>query len=347
MENEKEFDVVIVGAGSSGLRLSYLLPEDLKILVLEKNEKVEIKSTGLVSYRFFKIAKELPKEKLILNKFHQATFNFPHGSFKLKSKRYMYLLNIKKFEDVLFKHAKEKAQIKFGTSFLNRIGEDVITSKGKIKAKILIGADGPLSRVALVNGISLSKEIFSSAEGIIKEKLSNGIEIYFNNNYSKNYFIWLVAVDEERAKIGIINENNALNLLNNFIHQRFGKVKFENFYGDTIRIGLPSKTYFDGGFLLGDAAGQLKPYSAGGFTYAAIATEIAADAIKKAFKQNDFSKEFFKENYENKWKKELLPAIKKGYLVRKTFKILKNNKFVFSLVSCLKSFLQTIDLDLL
>ncbi|MEM5874903.1 MAG: hypothetical protein QW641_03190 [Candidatus Aenigmatarchaeota archaeon] len=50
--------------------------------------------------------------------------------------------------------------------------------------------------------------------------------------------------------------------------------------------------------MLGDAGSQVKPYSAGGFTYAAIATEIAVEATKKAFNQNDFSKEFFKENYE-------------------------------------------------
>jgi flavin-dependent dehydrogenase len=351
----EKYDIVIVGAGSSGLRLSYLLPKDLKILVLEKNDKVNIKSTGLVSYRFFKVAKELRKKQikkeLIKAVFNEAEFNFPHGSFRLRSKKKMYLLNIKNFQKILSSLAKQRNNVKisFKTKFLEKRKNLIMTSKGKVETKILVGADGPLSRVAKEMKIKLSKEIYSSLEGYVNGNFDNIIRIYFDDKYSKDFFIWIVPENSKKAKVGIITESSAKSKLEIFLKEILNNnfAKLKNFYGDVIRIGLPDKTYFNHGFLLGDAAGQIKPYSGGGFTYAAIATNIAVNTIKKAFNQNDFSEDFFKENYENRWKRELLFAIKKGYVVRKIFKIMKKNKPVLNLISLSKNLLEKTDLDLL
>jgi len=345
----KEYDVIIVGAGSSGLRLSYLLPKDLKILVIEKNKRVKIKSTGLVSYRFFEVAREFKKIKneLIENSFNEANFNFPFGTLTLKSKRKMYLLNIKKLETLMLEKAKDNAKINFETEFIKREGEKVITSKGTFKTKILVGADGPLSRVALTHGINLSKEVYSSSEFIVKGKFDKNVEMFFDDKYSKNYFAWIVPINSRKAKVGIITEKNALASLKRFVEEKLKNIKIESWYSDLIRIGIPTKTYFENGFLIGDAAGQCKPYSAGGFTYAAISINIAANAIRKALACNDYSADFFKENYENKWKKILLPSIKKGYIVQEGFKILKKSKVAFFVAKNIRKFIEKIDLDLL
>jgi len=344
-----EYDVIIVGAGSSGLMLSYLLPKNLKILILEKNKKVEIKSTGLVSQRFFEVVKNLKNKDLIVNTFDKATLFFPHGNLNLKSKGKMFLLDVKKFGKVLLDLVRKNKNIKlfFNINFIRNDKNKIFTSKKIFRTKVLVGADGPLSKVAEANGIKLSKELFSGSEGIVERQFRNLVELHFDEDLSKKYFSWVVPENKKRARVGIISEPDVANKLNKFLEKRFGKTKIKNLYGDVIRIGVPDRTYFESGFLIGDAAGQVKPYSAGGFTYSAMAVKIATEAIKKAFEKNDFSAEFFKENYEKKWKKMLLPAIKKGYMARRTFGTLKKSRIAFHLTSKMRKIIEKSDLDLM
>ena len=63
------------------------------------------------------------------------------------------------------------------------------------------------------------------------------------------------------------------------------------------------KTFFPRTLLVGDAASQVKPWSGGGVIYGFTCAGIAADVIKKAIEENNFSEEFLEE-YEIRWKRE-------------------------------------------
>lgn len=342
-----EFDVAIIGAGAAGLRLSYLLGKNgFDTIVVEKEKFVKIKSTGLVSYRIFELAKELDK-RISLKSFKKAKFVFGKKHFFLETKKKMHLLDLNFFGKELFEIAKENdVKFLFCSKFLN-FNSEILTTNKKFRAKVLVGADGSFSNVAKSFGINLGKETFHAAEGKVESNYNDFIEIHFDDFLSKNYFAWVVPQSERIGRVGLITEENCFEKFLKFLNIRFGNASFKDFYSSLIRIGLSQKTCFENGILIGNSAGMVKPHSAGGIIYSFIAAEKAANAIKKAFECNDFSEQFFRENYENEWKKILEKAISKGYLVRRVFKILKRNDIALNLCIMFRKLLQMVDLDLL
>jgi flavin-dependent dehydrogenase len=82
---------------------------------------------------------------------------------------------------------------------------------------------------------------------------------------------------------------------------------------------LIRKSVADNVLLVGDAACQIKPFSAGGLVYGQIGAKHAGEACVKALQSNNLSEKFLLENYDKKWKKELAGPIRKGLLMKKVF----------------------------
>lgn len=125
------------------------------------------------------------------------------------------------------------------------------------------------------------------------------------------------------------------------------KIDFSDKLGDVIRYGLIEKSVAEGAILVGDAAAQVKPFSAGGLVYGQICAQIAGEAIVKAFQKNDFSEKFFKQNYENKWKRKIGKGIKRGMFVKKVFEKIQDKPLAFSAIKKLgiTSLVEFFDVD--
>jgi flavin-dependent dehydrogenase len=76
-----------------------------------------------------------------------------------------------------------------------------------------------------------------------------------------------------------------------------------------IPIGPPDRTQTGRVFLLGDAAGQNKPFTGGGIVYGMTAADIAADVV-------DPTNPGSLEAYEHAWRDELERDITLGHLIR-------------------------------
>jgi flavin-dependent dehydrogenase len=72
-----------------------------------------------------------------------------------------------------------------------------------------------------------------------------------------------------------------------------------------IPLGYPEETVGERIMIVGDAAGQVKSSTGGGVVTGGIAARIAGRAAVKAVEEKDFSKEFLKIEYEDRWKQEL------------------------------------------
>ena len=103
--------------------------------------------------------------------------------------------------------------------------------------------------------------------------------------------------------------------------------------------------------LVGDAASQVKPFSGGGLVYGLIGAEIAAQACIKSLREENYKKEFLKENYDDIWKYKLAWPIKKGLIMNKIIHSFGDERlgFLFSSVkrSKLTGLLEFTDMDLL
>lgn len=324
-------DVIVVGAGPSGCITSEIIAKKgFEVLVLEEHEEIgkPVQCTGLVSKRIGKIPNQI-----IVNKIKKAKFFCFEKSFEIKSKENIFVIDREKYDKFRAENARKAGVIfKLGTRFLDFKNNKAITTKGIYQTKILVGADGPNSTVAKVSGLELPKSLFYALQvntfGNFEKEC---VELWFSPEISKDFFAWVVPENEEVARVGLITKENPNSHLQKFLRKKVGKTKITKKLGDVIRIGLIEKSVADNVMLIGDAACQIKPFSAGGLVYGKIGAEHAARACIKALEEKDFSEKFFLENYEKKWKKELTWPIKKGLILKKIFSQISNNKILFDI----------------
>jgi geranylgeranyl reductase family protein len=341
-------DVVIVGAGPSGCRTAEIVArKGYEVLILEEHPKIgkPVQCTGLVSKRIGKIPKEI-----VLNKIKRAKFCCGKRYFEIKSKQKMLLLDREKYDIWLAERAeKAGAKFKLSTRFLDFEDSKVFTDRGKIETKILVGADGPNSSVAKAAGIKLPKNLLFALQVDVNSRFdSDLVELWFGDDIAPGSFAWVVPENEEEARVGLLTEKNPNFYLENFLEKRFGRIKAKNKTGDFLRYGIIEKSVSNRVLLVGDAACQIKPFSGGGLVYNKICSEIAAKAIIKSLKENDFSEEFLLENYEKKWKKKLVWPILQGLAFKWIFsKISKQTIFFFIENFGITKFASLLDVDFL
>jgi flavin-dependent dehydrogenase len=71
-----------------------------------------------------------------------------------------------------------------------------------------------------------------------------------------------------------------------------------------IPISPAARTYFERTLLVGDAAGQVKPTTAGGIYYGIVCADAAARALDYAFKRGDLGERALR-TYERLWRREI------------------------------------------
>jgi len=184
MSKLEKYDVVIVGAGPSGSILSYeLARKGINALIIDKKKFPRNKACagGLtrramsaVPFDFSEIvedytytAKMLVKDKVIYDK----TFEEPIIGMVMRENFDNFLVN---------KAIEAGAVFQDGTSFKSLSGKAgnlvLETSKGKIGAKVIVGADGVSSRVARSLGFKLKRSFMTAVEGEVYLKSTAGLE---------------------------------------------------------------------------------------------------------------------------------------------------------------------------
>lgn len=353
-----EYDVIVVGAGPSGLKTAELVAKkNYRVLVLEEHKEIgkPLKCAGLVSWRLLELLPNLPKE-IIINTVDKAKF-FSHSgaSFVLKSKNPVYVIDRSKLDKFLAKEAKKSgAEINGSTRFkrFRYLNESIEleTDKGKFKTKILVGADGANSKVAKLAGIKQPDNILLGIQATVNGNFdSNSVELWFGYSISPDFFAWVIPLDKNKARVGLATKPKSKYYFEKFLEKRIGRKKQPDVAG-TIRFGLMD-TVADRILLVGDAASMIKPFSGGGVVYGLIGAGHCANACTKALEENKFGYDFLKQEYDKKWKEKLEKPIKKGLLYRKILDKISDKQldlfFTSGKLFKLTRLLETFDMDLL
>ncbi|MCD6403415.1 MAG: geranylgeranyl reductase family protein [Candidatus Aenigmarchaeota archaeon] len=316
------YDVIIIGAGPIGCRTAELIvKKGFKVLLIEEDKKIgrPLKCTGLVSWRIKDLVEDVPPE-VFLNTIFTARFYSGESYIEIKSDKPMYVMDRQKFDEHIFKRAKENgAKFKLGTKFLDfkRIEEGVLvkTTKGNFATKILVGCDGAISTVAKRAGLKQPGNVLVGLQTTVKGLFERDVvEVLLDA--SPDFFGWVVPESIEKARIGIASKKNAFKHFKALLKRRVGKYYPPDVRG-VIRYGLMKKTVADNLLVVGDAATQVKPFSGGGLVYGLMSAKIASIACIKALKFERFDEGFLKENYEKVWKEKLKWPIIKGMILRK------------------------------
>jgi len=328
-----KYDLVVVGSGPAGCRTAEIVArEGYKVLVVEEHAEVGVPTqcTGFVSKKIG----EIPDE-IIVNRIPRAKFVSNGNSFELKAKEPMQLMDRHAFDVFRSNLAKSAgAELQFNTRFIGYENHKVITTKGIFETEMLVGADGPNSTVAKIFNVKPPENQLFLIQVRAKGNFDPSIaELHFGSDIAPGNFAWVVPENEEIARVGLMTAIHPGNYFEEFLKKRLGtKIEFSDRLGDVIRYGLIEKSVADGMILVGDAASQVKPFSAGGLVYGQICAEIAGESIINAFQKNDFSEEFFKENYEKKWKRKISKGIKRGMTIKKLFEKIQDKPLAFSAI---------------
>ena len=208
----------------------------------------------------------------------------------------------------------------------------------EIKARILIAADGPESRIAKALGINSTtnpKDMMSGVQyemvGVNCERMDL-IELHIGA-FTDGGYAWIFPKGDDIANVGIgissTCKKPAIDFLNDFIDSypplNNAKAVELNVGGDPIG-GLIERIYDDNFLVCGDAAGQVDPITGGGIILGMLGGMTAGQVAANAIKDNDYSKERLKE-YDILYDKHTQGAIPKLKIAHEVYRSLEDDDF--------------------
>ncbi|MFX1266893.1 MAG: hypothetical protein ACFFAK_02915 [Promethearchaeota archaeon] len=332
------FDICIIGGSIAGNYLCYLLTNtNLKISVIEEHQQIGLpfQCAGIVSQKLTKIT-QIPKE-IILNRVKVAKIIAPSGRYiKLSGDEHPFIIDRVGLDNYFYDKIKDHPNIvyflgeKFKTfKYINKSSKKHViieTSKRVIKAKMLIGCDGPLSLVG--KHLNIQNEILYAMQVRVKGNFDeNEAALYFNKKW-KELFGWIVPEGNKVYRVGLATSPPIKRKLVYFLKKIGVKIEQKiDQQGGIIPFGLMNKLAFNNILLLGDAAGQVKATTGGGIIMLLTAAKLASNCIKMCFKENDFSKSFIKKNYETPCQFSIGKELKTHYLIRLILERFSNKDF--------------------
>jgi len=320
------YDAVVAGGSISGLLAAREIAKNgHSVLVLEEGFEVGSPEHcgGLVSKNALKELGIEPSQKTFDSEIECAKIFSPEGKeISINSKKQqIVVINRRELDKQASRQARDNgAKISVKTSFLEKNSNGVKTSNGDIECKFFIDCRG-VSR--LVNkdrdGILLTAQYEVYADWIKKGQ----VEVYFDQEKYPEFFAWVIPSGEGVGKIGVSGKGiNTEARIDEFLKSKGDFSTIRKIFAP-IWIKGPIKNFVeDDTLIVGDAAGQAKPTTAGGIFSCGMAGIMAGKAISEALKTGNSALLI---NYEKQWKAKFGKEFEKQNLARKILARLDNN----------------------
>jgi len=352
--------IVIVGAGPIGCYTAQLLKKCgiNSFRIIEEHSEVgrPVRCAGIVGRPVFEDSLIPLSRDSILNQINGALFFYRGDSFKIERSGVALVVDREKFD----KELSQGLEVEYGIRLLEieEEGEGdgagseegsryrLKTNQGDIWADMVIGADGPRSRVkkfidakservkrgsgAKKNDGNANKGIDDSGEtkfykGVqyrIKLDDLKGLEDeFFSGEMTRVYiregipfFVWIIPEGDGIIRLGVIAENGRKEL-ERVIEEEGIKGEIIDRLAGIIPIGLCQSAYKKVA-VVGDAARQVKPLTGGGIYYGMKAAEILVEYIREGALAE----------YDKRWKSKFGREIKFGLWARKVYERLSKDE---------------------
>ncbi len=320
------YDVIIAGGSIAGLLCAREVANmGYSVLVLEEDYEIGTPEHcgGLVSISALEELGIVPHRKTLAHHIEAAEIFSPLGKkFSIESKKQKVVeINRRELDKQIALQAKKNgAEIRIKTSFKGIIVDGINTSDGKINCKIIVDARGVS---ALINkdrtGILSSAQYEVYADWIKKGK----VEVYFDQKKYPGFFAWVIPSSDGIGKVGVAGKGiNASEAIQEFLSRKGNSSTIRKIFAP-IWIKGPIKKFVSKNIvIIGDAAGQSKPTTAGGIYSCGMGGIFAGRAISKYLKtenENDL------DEYQKLWMKKFGNEFEKQLLARKILERLDND----------------------
>jgi digeranylgeranylglycerophospholipid reductase len=323
-----------VGAGPAGSRCARnLAAAGPKVALLEEHRRIGVPShcSGLVSPRALEEA-EL-QESIVANRLAGVYVHTAAGGELALGGEHIRALTIDRvrLDELLCEQAQAcgadllrarmvHAERQNGGIRLHcqRDGRDL-----QLSARLVVGADGAYSRVARSLGLPGPRErvYCLGIEGHLRVLREDFVHVFVGRKLAPGWFGWIIPSGDGRVRVGIGCDRSDKpihcyrRLVDAFPHL-LRDVQPCRMYGGTIPLDFAPRSYADGVLLVGDAAGQVKPFSGGGIYTGLVAARHAASAAISALTADDTSADRLR-GYERAWKSEIGRELKRSLCIRR------------------------------
>ena len=320
-----KYDVVIAGGSISGLLTAReVAKKGYSVLVLEEGFEVGTPDHcgGLVSKTALNDLEINPSEKIYDCTINDASIFSPSGKMLEINSKNQQIISVDRRQldkQAAYQAQKYGAKIIVNSSYKEKTKEGVSTSIGDIDCKILVDCRGI---GALVNdnrnGILLSAQYEVYADWIV-----NGhVEVYFDQIKYPGFFAWIIPSGNGIGKVGVAGKDiNTSKTIEEFLKHK-GKYSTIRKIFSPIWINGPIKNFVSKDIVIvGDAAGQSKPTTAGGIYSCGMGGIMAGNAIAKYLETND---DFQLVQYQESWYSKFGKEFEKQQLARKVLQKIDN-----------------------
>ena len=306
-------DVLVVGSGPAGsVAARYAAKSGASVKILERRPMVGVP---------VRCGEFMPSDEEILSMFPKlkdmdTLFNIPDELRCLntvginlidpddnvtKLEFNGYTTDRDRFDQYLAKLAVEAgAEISFNDSFRQIKDGIAETDKGEVKYKVLIGADGPGSRVAQNLGLKRNMNPYPAVTAQVKGDFEPCTQMFFGG-IAPGAYGWIIPKDG-RANVGVgfspkFADGRLMTYFDKFMDRNGFKAEGK-VYGKYVPSEGPiPKTVAGNGMVVGDAAGQVISVNGGGIPLAMIAGRICGTVAGE-----NISNGTSLENYEVQWR---------------------------------------------
>ena len=314
MQDRMKTDVLIVGAGpAGGTAARYAAAKGARVTVIERRPEVGVP---------VRCGEMMPSNEEIANMFPASgnitsLFDLPNDlrlreieGIKLidpKGKERLidfigYTTDRDRFDKHIVSQAeKEGAELITNCFFKKTENGKAVTSLGEIEYKVIIGADGPGSRVAKTLGLPGNKGPYPAVAAQAKGDFEPYVQMFFGG-IAPGAYSWIIP-KRGQANVGV---GFSPKFADGTLSEYFEKFRERHGLSITTKLegkyvpseGMLSEIVSGSGMLAGDAAGQVVPVNGGGLPLALIAGrvcgEVAGDHIISGRSLTDYQEECVK-----------------------------------------------------
>ena len=319
------YDVVVAGGSVAGLLSAReISSKGFSVLVIEEDYEIGTPEHcgGLVSIAGLEKLGIIPFRKTFDHMIESAEIISPNGKrFTINSKK-QKVIEISRREldkQIAFQAQKNGTVIKVRTSFQEITDTGIRTNEGKVDCKIFVDARGVSSLIQKDRtGILSSAQYEIYADWIKKGK----VEVIFDQEKYPGFFAWIIPSNEGKGKVGVAGKGiNVAETLNEILKKKGEFSTIRKIFAP-IWIKGPIEKFVDGKtVIVGDAAGQAKPTTAGGIYTSGMGGVYAGQAISKFLKTNEISD---LQDYQKKWTEKFGKEFEKQLFARKILERLDN-----------------------
>jgi geranylgeranyl reductase family protein len=341
------YDAVIVGAGPIGGQVAKTIAQEgYTVAIFEEHKQIgtPLRCAGLVTSRVFS-SLDFPPSHVVQNEIKGAHIHSPSGNLLTIGGDKIHALVIDRsiFDKEINKQAQEKgAEIFLENKIIAAQAHkgyiNLKATKNEVKCKLLIGADGPHSKIRDCFSFPQPLEFLQGIGAEITNVSLNPdfVEIFVGNNIAPGFFAWLIPLNKQgtAARIGLCIEPNSPYppkhyfsklLKNKSLSAFFHDIKITKRIGGVVPLGPLKKTFDSHVLLVGDAAAQVKPTSGGGIFPGLVCAKHCSSVAIEALSKNNFNLNLLKK-YHKQWVENIGRELTLGMRFRSVFKSLSDTQ---------------------